>query len=66
MDIKNRRNGSRLNGCSPLQLMCILIGDYHVIGYYFNTKCWGHFLMVNIYFLCAIQKHGIFIGYQPT
>jgi len=34
----NSRNSSKFNGCSPLQLSCILTGKCHAIGYYSYTK----------------------------
>jgi hypothetical protein len=40
MYIKNRRNRSKFNGCSPLQLSCNLTGMKPAIGYYSYTNRW--------------------------
>ena len=36
----NSRNNSKLNGCSPLQLSCILTGMKPAICYYSYTNRW--------------------------
>lgn len=38
MYIQNRRDGSKFNGCSPLQFACNLTGMCHVDCYYSYTK----------------------------
>jgi len=41
MYIKNRRDSSKFNGCSPLQLSCNLTGMKPAVGYYSYTNHYG-------------------------
>ena len=46
MYIQNRRNGSKFNGCSPLQNCNGLIRLKHAIAYYAFTQRYGQFMRI--------------------
>ena len=48
----NSRSGSKIKGCSPLQLCCNLTGMKPANGYYSYTNRW-----------CPCSKTGIFIKF---
>ncbi len=59
MYIQNRRNSSKFNGCSPLQLLNCLIGLESAIAYFAYTKRWLQYnepLYQIDYLLLTIKK----------